>query len=288
MGIKKAVVLSMLLPESETNIELFERGISLLLKKDVSIIEYFAPTDHIFEREEILRKKGIQGIYLAAILQKRQKLNLASLDKIERQKAIDETLKCIDKCKEAGVSTILVTSGAHPKNELRNEEAFLVFQNSLEEICTYAGKEVSITLEPGDNNVHFFQLIGPTGLATRLMRQIHQRGIDNLTLTMDISHIALLGEKITPSLKKAMPYCSHIHLANCILDKMDALYGDRHPPFSIEKGYYNSMVAKNVIGWLKKNYPHKNFIVAIEIMSRAEEQWEFLEEMLLENSWFFD
>lgn len=288
MGIKKTVVLSMLLPDSETNIEFFEGGISLLLKKGVSIIEYFAPMHFVSEREEILREKGMRGIYLAAILQKRKKLNLSSLDEIERRKAIDEMLKCIDTCKEARVSIVLVASGARPENELQKEEALLAFQDSLEEICTYAGKDITITVEPGDSNVHFFQLIGPTAQAAALMRQMAGRGIGNLALTMDISHLAMLGEEITPSLEEVMPYCSHIHLANCVLDKTDPLYGDKHPPFSVKKGCYDSVTAKNVMGWLKKNYPYKDFLVSIEIMPRAKNQWKFMEEMLLENRWFFD
>lgn len=288
MSIKKAVVLSTLLPDSETNIELFDRGVSLFVEKSVSVIEYFAPMHLVFEREKILQKKGMRGIYLAAILQKRQKLNLSSLDENERRKAIDETLKCINASKEAGISSILVTSGTRPKNELLNEEAFLSLQDSLEKICTYAGKDITITIEPGDSNLDFFQLIGPTKLATKLIQQMNNRGINNLRLTIDISHIAMLGEKITTSLKKAMSCCRHIHLANCVLDKTDLLYGDKHPPFGIDKGYYDQTAVKDVINWLENNYPYKIFIVSIEIISRAEDQWEFIEKMIQENRWFFD
>ncbi|GAI96145.1 unnamed protein product, partial [marine sediment metagenome] len=263
----------MLLPDSEENIELFDRGVSLLIQKGIVAIEYFAPAHHVVEREEILRQKGMQGIYLAAILQKRQNLNLSSLDENERRKAVDETLKCIDASKAAKVATVLVTSGARPENELQKEEGLLAFQDSLEEICTYGGKDITITIEPGDSNVNFFQLIGPTAQAAALMRQMVGRGIGNLALTMDISHLAMLGEEITPSLEEVIPYCSHIHLANCILDKTDPLYGDKHPPFSVKNGCYDPAVAKDVIDWLQNNYPDRDFLVSIEIMSRAEDQW---------------
>ena len=147
----------------------------------------------------------------------KKECNLSSLDENERRKAVDEMLKCIDASKAAKVATVLVTSGARPENELQKEEGLLVFQDSLEEICTYAGKDITITIEPGDSNVNYFQLIGPTAQAAALMRQMVGRGIGNLALTMDISHLAMLGEEITPSLEEVIPYCSHIHLANCIL-----------------------------------------------------------------------
>lgn len=288
MAIKKSIVLTAILPESETNLELFDKGVSLLKKRGISVIEYYTPVHFLSKIENILQEKKIKGIYLAAIFQKRQKLNLSSLDENKRRRAINETLKCIDVSKEGGSSTVLVLGGSKPKEELQNERAFLALQDSLEKICNYAGRDITITFEPGDSHVEYYQLIGPTELAVKLIQQMNSRGINNIVLTMDISHIAMLGEEITVSLKKAIPYCHHIHLANCILDQNNPLYGDKHPPFGVKASQYSVTTARGVMEWLEKNYPNKDFIVSLEIISRAQDQWKFLDEMIQENSWFFD
>jgi len=54
---------------------------------------------------------------------------------------------------------------------------------------------------------------------------------------MDTSHLRQLNETPLDSIKKAFPYCNHIHLVNCIVkDKTSNLYGDKHHEFGIEGG----------------------------------------------------
>ena len=49
---------------------------------------------------------------------------------------------------------------------------------------------------------------------------------------MDTSHLIQLDEKLLDCIKKALPYCNHIHLANCVIkDKLHELYGDKHTEF---------------------------------------------------------
>ena len=52
---------------------------------------------------------------------------------------------------------------------------------------------------------------------------------------MDTSHLRQLNEKPLVFIKKAFPYCNHIHLVNCIVkDITSNLYGDKHHEFVIE------------------------------------------------------
>jgi len=54
---------------------------------------------------------------------------------------------------------------------------------------------------------------------------------------MDTNHLRQLNEKPLDSIKKAFPYCNHIHLVNYIVkDKTSNLYGDKRHEFGIEGG----------------------------------------------------
>jgi len=57
MVVKKAIVLLAILTDSETNIELFDKGNLFLCKKGVLLIENFNPIHLVYEREQILWKR---------------------------------------------------------------------------------------------------------------------------------------------------------------------------------------------------------------------------------------
>ena len=54
----------------------------------------------------------------------------------------------------------------------------------------------------------------------------------NFGLTIDLSHLPLLGETSAEAIKTAAPHLIHAHIGNCVIDHPDSpLYGDFHPRF---------------------------------------------------------
>src|SRR5204862_226336 len=69
----------------------------------------------------------------------------------------------------------------------------------------------------------------PTSEAAALAKQVDR---SNFGLTIDLSHLPLLGETSQQALHTAAPYLSHAHIGNCVVNYPDSpLYGDFHPRF---------------------------------------------------------
>lgn len=169
-------------------------------------------------------------------------LSLSSLDAPDRTRAIDFTKSLVDMAYELGARNLLVSGGPDPGESLR-DSAILALERSLEEVCTYAAKQepdypLMICLEPFDREVHFRQLIGPTVLAAQVIRDV-RRACSNCGITLDMSHVAQLRENLPDAVRDAGDCLAHAHIANCVLEKGNPLYGDMHPPFEVPKGAYS-------------------------------------------------
>jgi len=134
-----------------------------------------------------------------------------------------------------------------------------------------------------------FSLIENTNLAIKLVREIKEK-YNNFGLTMDTSHLRQLDEEPLDSIKKAFPYCNHIHLANCIVkDKTSNLYGDKHPEFGIEGGEISIEEANYMIKEIKKMYRRTDLILGLEIIYRTnndEEEIDYFKRAMKELSYF--
>lgn len=216
----------------------------------------------------------IKSIYLGAMAAKQKSLNLSSLNEELRERSIQEMRKCIDDAYFFGSRAILVNSGRSPDNG-EDEIAYEYLKKSLEELLKYidvSAKDykLNLTLEPGDTRVDSFSLIGNTDLVIKLVREIREK-YKNFGLTMDTSHLRQLDEEPLDSIKKAFPYCNHIHLANCIVkDKTSNLYGDKHPEFGIEGGEINIEELRNIMETIKEIYEESELMVGLEIIRRKE------------------
>jgi len=106
--------------------------------------------------------------------------------------------------------------------------------DDLRELCDYAaarsrGRLLRLTFENFDRDIEKKRLIGPTAEATRLAQAVDR---PNFGLTVDLSHLPLLGETAAQALRVAAPYLMHAHIGNCVVDHPESpLYGDFHPRF---------------------------------------------------------
>ena len=277
--IKKSIVLPAFFPSSMENEKDFLESIKLLKENYIDIVEFYYKGNNKENIKKYLNKYGFKSIYLAAMKAKQENLNLSSLSQEIREKSIEEIKKCIDDAYFYNSESLLVNSGKRPMivsiddKEKNIEAAYEYFKQSLLIILEYIEKKsknykLKLTLEPGDTDVDSFSLIGPTDLSIGLIKELREK-YENVSLTIDTSHLLQLGEDPITSIKKTFPYCNHIHLANCIIkDKSHELYGDKHPEFGVEGGEINLNELNDMIEEIKKLYKKTDLILGLEIIYR--------------------
>jgi len=190
---------------------------------------------------KILADSGKQVMFSGGPPLLNSRLSLCSLDSTGRMQAVDFAKSLVDMAYELGARNLLISSGPDPGEVLR-DPAVLSFQRSLEDICLYAAEQnpdrpLVICLEPFDRAVQFRQLIGGTRLAAEVVRQV-RNAVPNCGITLDMSHVAQLGEQLSDAVRDAGTCLVHAHIANCVLKQGDPLYGDMHPPFDVPGGVY--------------------------------------------------
>ncbi|MBC7288883.1 MAG: sugar phosphate isomerase/epimerase, partial [Armatimonadetes bacterium] len=110
--------------------------------------------------------------------------------------------------------------------------------DSCLQICKYSLAKaqqhdyvVWFSIEQFDHNIDRRCLIGPSALAVELAQRVRQE-VDNFGLTIDLSHIPLLGEDAAELVSTLRPYVIHVHVGNCVrADQDNPAYGDKHPRF---------------------------------------------------------
>jgi sugar phosphate isomerase/epimerase len=133
----------------------------------------------------------------------------------------------------------------------KRAEAKAAFADSLTRLCEYSISKrkngpISISLEHFDRDVDKRYLLGPTVETVEVVEQVKKK-VPNIGITMDISHLILLGEDPADSVKVAAPHILHAHLSNYILREDDPRSGDRHPPFWVP---YGKVGAREVAAFL--------------------------------------
>lgn len=166
-----------------------------------------------------------------------KKLNLNSLDEIQRQEAVDEIKARVDEAYEIGAKSLAFLSGKDPVVQER-EQAIKILISSIKEICGYAKSkgDLGITLEIFDQEIDKKCLIGPTKDAGRVAKEVREK-FNNFGLMVDLSHLPLLGETPAQAIMPIKDYLVHAHMGNCIMrNKEHPGYGDEHPRFGIKGG----------------------------------------------------
>ncbi len=285
--INKSIVLTALVPAARRDETAFLKAVDRLAGLGVQTIEYAAPLEDAPRRGQLLARRGLEGIFLAATFQKEQRQNLSSPVRETRAQALAACKSCLDAAIQSGAKGVLITSGAYPDQPGQEKEAWRALEESLHSLIGYAKGQIRLLLEPGDRAVDSRQLAGPTDQVLALMRRMGEP-LSAFGLTIDVSHLAQLGEDAAEALEKSAPYCDHVHLANCVLTAGDPLYGDKHPRFAHPGAFYDSRRLRAVADELKRNSPHEALTLAVEVISREEAPYQMMDRVMGEEGWFFD
>jgi len=157
------------------------------------------------------------------------KLNLNSLDTVERRKAVEEMKQAIDEARFLGCNDFAFLSGKAP-DKTKIEEYKKAFVESCWEICEYAAP-MMIHLETFDTDVDKCCLVGQSALARELALKIRRR-CPNFGLLLDLSHLPIQHEKASVAIPTVGELLTAAHVGNAYLaDKSNPVYGDNHPRF---------------------------------------------------------
>jgi sugar phosphate isomerase/epimerase len=127
-----------------------------------------------------------------------------------------------------------------PRDTPDREAATARLVEDIQELCDYTAARsnerlLHITFENFDREIEKKRLIGPTTEAVKLAEAVDR---PNFGLTIDLSHLPLLGESSAEALQAAAPHLIHAHIGNCVSDHPESsLYGDFHPRFGHPLGH---------------------------------------------------
>ncbi|HHX27872.1 MAG: sugar phosphate isomerase/epimerase family protein [Bacillota bacterium] len=236
---------------------------------------------------EKLRVSGLQVMFSGGPAFSGSGFSLCSVDESDRLQAVAFANYLVDMACELGGRNLLVPSGPDPGEESRSP-ALDALRRSLIEICRYSREcrpenPVVVTLEPFDRDVDCRQLVGSTRLARDVVARVRER-YQNCGITLDMSHVAQLGEDMAQAIHDAGDCLSHAHIANCVLDPKSPLYGDKHPPFGVPGGVYSLDDAVRYIdllersGFFSRPCPYGQPVVSLEVRPGNLDPVEVLEE----------
>ncbi|GAA0180982.1 hypothetical protein SH2C18_35810 [Clostridium sediminicola] len=289
----KSIVLPAFFPSSKNSADGFIGALKIIKGYDIDLIEFYYGGDNKQIVKEEIEKNNLQSIYLGAIATKTQKLNLSSLDESLRRKSVEVIKNCIDDAYYYNSTSLLINSGPRPDSKENLSLALNSFNKSIEEVLQYTNEIakdylLDITLETGDIDVDYCELIGNTDYSIDVVKNIRKK-YKNLYITMDTSHLKQLNESPIESIIKAKEFCSHIHLANCVLkDKMSKLYGDKHPEFGILNGEYSLEDIEKIYNQINEIYKENKLVIGAEIICWDGEEVSLFQNTVENMKWFYN
>jgi sugar phosphate isomerase/epimerase len=202
---------------------------------DFGAIEIAPPKDPQIraKAKALLAQSALQVVYLPILPVLLEKLEPGSADPAERQRAMTRLKALLDEAIDFGAVMAMVQGPLDPGESQREATTERLIED-LRELCDYAEAKSTqrllfITFENFDRDVEKKRLIGPTTEAVAMAEAVGRR---NFGLTIDLSHLPLLGETAQHALSTAAPHLIHAHIGNCVIDHKDSpLYGDFHPRF---------------------------------------------------------
>jgi sugar phosphate isomerase/epimerase len=190
------------------------------------------------QAKALLAQSQLQVVYLPVLPILLEKLEPGSGDPALRRQALERLKALLDEAIDLGCEMAMVQGPLDPGPAERAAATERLVED-LRALCDHAearsrAKRLWLTFENFDREVEKKRLIGPTSEAAALAAAVDR---PNFGLTVDLSHLPLLGETPAEALRAAGPHLIHAHIGNCVLDHPESpLYGDFHPRFGHPHG----------------------------------------------------
>lgn len=181
----------------------------------------------------LLAQSQLQVVYLPILPVLLEKLEPGSADPEVRKAALTRLKALIDEAIDFGCVMAMVQGPLDPGADAREATTARLIED-LQVLCDYAADQsrdrlLFLTFENFDRDIEKKRLIGPTAEAVKMAEAVNR---PNFGLTIDLSHLPLLGETPAYALQTAAPHLIHAHIGSCVIDHPGSpLYGDFHPRF---------------------------------------------------------
>ncbi len=185
------------------------------------------------QAKALLAQSQLQVVYLPILPVLLERLEPGSADANQRKAALERLKTLLDEAIDLGCVMAMIQGPLDPGPDQREATTERLVQD-LQELCAYAEGQsrerlLYLTFENFDRDIEKKRLIGPTVEAARMAEAVNR---PNFGLTIDLSHLPLLGETSAHALQTAAPHLIHAHIGNCVVNSPDSpLYGDFHPRF---------------------------------------------------------
>lgn len=215
-------------------------------------------------------------------------LSLNDPDEAGRKAAIDEVKRSIDAAYEMDARIVACLTGKDPGNDDDRAAQMDLLVDSLTQLCRYSQDQARdfvawVSVETFDHSTDKSCLLGPTDRSAEVISRVKDAGVANIGLTIDLSHIPMLGEEYAETLALAAEHLIHIHVGNCVCaDEALPGYGDNHPRFEYpgsENGVEELktfLEALSYSGYFTSQVPTGKPVVTFEVKPMPEEEPEIV------------
>ncbi|MBM4437180.1 MAG: TIM barrel protein [Actinobacteria bacterium] len=207
------------------------------------------------------------------------KLDLTAADPARRAAAVATVKAGVDQASELGIKLLALMDGPNTAPAPGTEDAALArLVDSLKQLCQHAARYgMWISLEQFDRAIDKKSLLGPVELCVRASAMVRAE-TPNFGLTLDLSHLPLLGETPEHAIGMARDHLIHAHVGNCVVrDKTHPQYGDQHPVFGDPAGENDVPELTRYLqalfraGYFEKPLPTPMPVVTFEVRPMADQ-----------------
>jgi sugar phosphate isomerase/epimerase len=179
----------------------------------------------------LLRDCQMATTFACQPLQLQHGLDLNTADKVQRKRALEAVLGCLDQARELGATRFGLMSGRNVPAGERSAALDCLIQ-SLCTVCRAARERAGlpVVLEIFDHELDKKALVGTCATAAMVAREVRREFAD-FGLLHDLSHIYLCGEEPAEHLPAVREHLVAMHLGNSVSDGEHPLFGDSHPLF---------------------------------------------------------
>jgi hypothetical protein len=217
-------------------------------------------------------EQGDKQLLLSAGPQLLKEHGLCALNPSSRSSTLELCKRLIDLARDLSATGLMLISGKDPGPGDR-DDARAALEESLNELCEYASVDaptLTLSLEAFARSSPPSQLIGPSVEASRLLDRVSATN-GNFRLTVDLSHLAQLGEDPVTAIEGLGSRARHIHLSTCVVIPGHPLFGDLHPSFHTPDVAVTLQTAGQALAAASTASPADEMIVSVEVRPQGKE-----------------
>ncbi len=281
MRLVKSVCTTLMFPQSRKDIEAFRRTVGFLAGRGVRCMEFYFDGPGADGVGAALRGGSMDAVFIAVIPSKESKLWLCDTEEANRRAAVELFKGKLDYAQGQGMTQLMINSGRAGPDV---ERGLAALEASVAELFDYAASRnyrLRLLMEPCDENLEAFHLIGPYQRARAFVQKLRGRGYP-LELTMDAAHSVEGGEDFVEAVKAVRDFCRHVHFANCdITNRENPLFGDKHLGYEYPDTEWPPAALAGLFAELEKIYPGDSELrIGLEVLCRESDPCAYFDNTL--------